>query len=257
MLHAATPRAVPRLRPWSRLALIGACLLATAHAGPSTPASSAQVSLADVDAITIMPVAFPAGPMLIERDEPLTALYGEFDDYIYGALLRKLALKGYVLDRARNWQRPADRLNAGPWQLDTLGGDRYAGQMVSVPVCDGPPPRPGSCMLQRPAVWRRRHAGRRSRSQPFRCVVGGLPQCGPGPLYIGACWYTDWSDCFRVGEKPFARRYPGSTVGACRGGCTTDMNPGQICAQIPWRAVNATIRGRRGWFDLLAIGGVR
>ena len=141
MLHAATPRAVPRLRPWSRLALIGACLLATAHAGPSTPASSAQVSLADVDAITIMPVAFPAGPMLIERDEPLTALYGEFDDYIYGALLRKLALKGYVLDRARNWQRPADRLNAGPWQLDTLGGDRYAGQMASVPVCDGPPPR--------------------------------------------------------------------------------------------------------------------
>ncbi|MDJ0741038.1 MAG: hypothetical protein QNJ91_15085 [Gammaproteobacteria bacterium] len=61
-----------------------------------------------------MPVAFPADQTLVERDEPLEWLCGELDDYIYKALLRKLALKGYVLDRPRGWQRPAD------WTVEML-----------------------------------------------------------------------------------------------------------------------------------------
>ncbi|MCB1802024.1 MAG: hypothetical protein KDI82_10095 [Gammaproteobacteria bacterium] len=77
-------------------------------------AGEGPVGLVDVDTITIMPVAFPADPALVERDEPLTGLYGELDEYIYKALLRNLALKGYVLERPRNWQRPDD------WHVDAL-----------------------------------------------------------------------------------------------------------------------------------------
>lgn len=92
--------------PWGTCLAGGLLLLSAVEAAPPT--------LADVDAITIMPVAFPADEALVERDEPLSGLYGELDEYIYKALLRKLALKGYVLDRPRGWQRPPD------WTVDTL-----------------------------------------------------------------------------------------------------------------------------------------
>lgn len=70
--------------------------------------------LAAVDTITILPVAFPAGQSTEERDATLESLYGELDDYIYKALLRKLSLKGYVLDKPRKWHRPPD------WNADNL-----------------------------------------------------------------------------------------------------------------------------------------
>lgn len=88
-----------------------ATLLAVAQV---VAADDKAVTLADVDTITIMPVAFPADPSLVERGEPMSVLYGTLDDYIYKALLRKLALKGYVLDRPRRWTRPPD------WTVDNL-----------------------------------------------------------------------------------------------------------------------------------------
>ena len=73
-----------------------------------------DVSLADVDTITIMPIAFPAAQTEEDRAERLEGLYGKLDDYIYKALLRKLAMRGYVLDRPRGWTRPAD------WSVEAL-----------------------------------------------------------------------------------------------------------------------------------------
>ncbi|MEZ5542099.1 MAG: hypothetical protein R3F42_08650 [Pseudomonadota bacterium] len=93
--------------------LLAHCLFLTAlplcHAA-DTPGPT----LADVDTITILPVAFPAGQTAADRSENLDSLYGTLDDYIYKALLRKLALKGYVLDRPRQWSVPAD------WSVETL-----------------------------------------------------------------------------------------------------------------------------------------
>ena len=73
-----------------------------------------QVSLADVDTITILPIVFPSDPGRVERGEALQVLYGPLDEYIYKALLRKLALKGYVLDRPRDWTVPPD------WNVESL-----------------------------------------------------------------------------------------------------------------------------------------
>lgn len=77
---------------------------------------TAAENLSKVDTITILPIAFPAGQSSEERTETLEGLYGELDDYIYKALLRKLSLKGYVLDKPRKWTRPPD------WSADTLSG---------------------------------------------------------------------------------------------------------------------------------------
>ncbi len=73
-----------------------------------------RVSLADIDTITILPIVFPTDPERVERGEALQGLYGPLDEYIYKALLRKLALKGYVLDRPRDWTTPPD------WNVETL-----------------------------------------------------------------------------------------------------------------------------------------
>lgn len=83
---------------------------------PCTMASESApgVSLKDIDTITILPIVFPADASAVQRAEPLDVLYGTLDDYIYKALLRKLALKGYVLDKPRGWKRPAD------WTVETL-----------------------------------------------------------------------------------------------------------------------------------------
>ncbi len=72
--------------------------------------------LSNIDTVTILPIAFPAGQSGEERAETLESLYGELDDYIYKALLRKLSLKGYVLEKPRNWTRPAD------WTATRLAG---------------------------------------------------------------------------------------------------------------------------------------
>ena len=76
--------------------------------------AQAADDLAAIDTITILPVAFPAGQSTEDRDETFEGLFGELDDYIYKALLRKLSLKGYVLEKPRNWARPSD------WTADSL-----------------------------------------------------------------------------------------------------------------------------------------
>ena len=77
-------------------------------------AGTDDISLADIDTITILPIAFPAGQTEEDRAERFEGLYGKLDDYIYKALLRKLAMRGYVLDRPRAWSPPGD------WSVETL-----------------------------------------------------------------------------------------------------------------------------------------
>jgi len=86
------------------LLLLGAC----------TASVAAPPTLQDADTITIMPVAYPAGQTAADREETLESLYGTLDEYVYKALLRKMALKGYVLDRPRGWTRPTD------WNSESL-----------------------------------------------------------------------------------------------------------------------------------------
>ena len=91
-------------------------LLCTVFALMAANVSAVAEDLANVDTITILPVAFPSGQSSDERAETLESLYGELDDFIYKALLRKLSLKGYVLDKPRKWARPSD------WTADALSG---------------------------------------------------------------------------------------------------------------------------------------
>lgn len=92
-------------------------LLVVLYVAAIAPLSAADaVSLADVDTITILPIVFPSDPERVERGEALSGLYGSLDEYIYKALLRKLALKGYVLDRPRDWTPPRD------WNVEMLSG---------------------------------------------------------------------------------------------------------------------------------------
>ena len=72
------------------------------------------VPLNEVDTITILPIVFPADQTAEDRSENLESLYGKLDDYIYKALLRKLAMKGYALDKPRNWSVPDE------WSVERL-----------------------------------------------------------------------------------------------------------------------------------------
>lgn len=78
------------------------------------PAPGSADDLSKVDDITILPIVFPARQTDEDRSEWLSGLYGELDEYIYKALLRKLSIKGYVLDKPRNWTIPAK------WDTETL-----------------------------------------------------------------------------------------------------------------------------------------
>ena len=104
----------------TRLQLVGLALVLASI-------GAAAEDLSEVDTITILPVAFPAGQSGEERSETLEGLYGELDDYIYKALLRKLSLKGYVLDKPRKWTRPPD------WSADTLSGLSAQGMAALMP----------------------------------------------------------------------------------------------------------------------------
>jgi hypothetical protein len=73
-----------------------------------------SIPLNEVDTITILPIVFPADQTAEDRSENLESLYGKLDDYIYKALLRKLAMKGYVLDKPRGWSVPRD------WSVERL-----------------------------------------------------------------------------------------------------------------------------------------
>jgi len=82
-----------------------------------------RAALAAVDTITILPVALPEGYEVEDREK----LEGE----IYKMLVRKLALKGYVLDRARNWQRPE------PWTSEAIAAMSREELAVALPAVDG------------------------------------------------------------------------------------------------------------------------
>jgi hypothetical protein len=75
---------------------------------------AAGARLKDVDTITILPIVFPANQSDADRKESMEGLYGKLDEYIYKALLRKLAMKGYVLDKPRGWSPP------GNWTVESL-----------------------------------------------------------------------------------------------------------------------------------------
>lgn len=94
--------------------LLAQCLFLVGINTAAVADDAGSVQLKDVDSITILPIAFPADQTAEDRAENLESLYGKLDDYIYKALLRKLAMKGYVLDKPRGWSMPAD------WSVETL-----------------------------------------------------------------------------------------------------------------------------------------
>jgi len=96
------------------LLLLARCLFLAGIDSASADDDAHSMTLQDVDTITILPIVFPADQTTEDRAERLDSLYGKLDDYIYKALLRKLAMKGYVLDRPRGWSMPAD------WSVERL-----------------------------------------------------------------------------------------------------------------------------------------
>ena len=94
---------------WSILTFVAIAMVLLA-----SPASGRAEDLSKVDDITILPIVFPARQTDEDRSERLSGLYGELDEYIYKALLRKLSIKGYVLDKPRKWTVPAN------WDVETL-----------------------------------------------------------------------------------------------------------------------------------------
>lgn len=87
-------------------------LAGTCHAIAAS--ESGDITLDDVDTITILPIVFPADQTSADRKENFESLFGELDEYIYKALLRKLAMKGYVLDKPHGWSPPEN------WSVETL-----------------------------------------------------------------------------------------------------------------------------------------
>jgi hypothetical protein len=109
-MMAFTKTCLPRLL---LLVLMPALWLAgTFHAIAAT--ESSDITLNDVDTITILPIVFPADQTSADRKENFESLFGELDEYIYKALLRKLAMKGYVLDKPHGWSAPEN------WSVETL-----------------------------------------------------------------------------------------------------------------------------------------
>jgi hypothetical protein len=103
-----------------RRTLLAGCACA-ALAGASVHAQSAPAAdpaaMRDVETITIMPIVFSRGVQVSD----LETLQASIDKM----LLRKLALKGYVLDRPRGWSVPPDwtaeaLLPLAPAQLPAL-----------------------------------------------------------------------------------------------------------------------------------------
>lgn len=89
-------------------------LLITGSAGALAETPTGISALQDAESIMILPVVYPEGQTDKDREERFDSLYGKLDDYIYKALLRKLALKGYVLDQPRNWKTPPN------WNVEAL-----------------------------------------------------------------------------------------------------------------------------------------
>ncbi|KAA3628204.1 MAG: hypothetical protein DWQ09_08700 [Proteobacteria bacterium] len=92
--------------------LLGLVMTDTGAALAADDAGTA--ALQQVESIMILPVVYPEGQTDEDREERFDNLYGKLDEYIYKALLRKLALKGYVLDRPRSWSVPPG------WNVETL-----------------------------------------------------------------------------------------------------------------------------------------
>lgn len=76
------------------------------NAAAVPPSGSGPTPLKAVESVVVMPVAFPRGAEVDDR--------AGLQNDIHKMLLRKLALKGYVLDRPRGWTAPED------WSVDAL-----------------------------------------------------------------------------------------------------------------------------------------
>lgn len=97
-----------------RLLLLCSILGFTLFTQSRAAAESRPVAIENIDNITILPLILPEHQAPEDREENLSALYGELDDYTYKALFRKLALKGYVLNKPRHWTTPPD------WNVERL-----------------------------------------------------------------------------------------------------------------------------------------
>jgi len=97
-----------------RLILICFLLLFALVTCPVAAAEASPVATENIDNITILPLILPEQQNPEDREENLSALYGELDEYTYKALFRKLALKGYVLNKPRRWTAPAN------WNVEHL-----------------------------------------------------------------------------------------------------------------------------------------
>jgi len=87
------------------------------------PVEYSDGALAAAGTITILPVALPDGYEVEDRDK--------LEKQIYKMLVRKLALKGYVLDRPRNWQRPE------PWTSEAIAAMSPEQLAAVTPAIDG------------------------------------------------------------------------------------------------------------------------
>lgn len=97
-----------------RLLLISFLLLFALCTCPLAATEAGSLATENIDNITILPLILPEHQSPEDREENLSALYGELDDYTYKALFRKLALKGYVLNKPRSWTAPPD------WNVEHL-----------------------------------------------------------------------------------------------------------------------------------------
>jgi len=114
-------------------AVAGACtgVLLTLHLFIGLPAiargeptvETGHDALAAAETIMILPVALPDAYEVADRDK--------LEAQIYKMLVRKLALKGYVLDRPRNWQRPE------PWTSELIAAMSREQMAAVAPAIDG------------------------------------------------------------------------------------------------------------------------
>ena len=89
----------------SLLAIVATATLLLSQSA-SADAQYDPVALANVDSITLLPILFPADTDADDQAKAIDAAYKE--------LRRQLALKGYVLDKPRNWTPPEE------WTYETL-----------------------------------------------------------------------------------------------------------------------------------------
>ncbi len=104
-------------------------MLAAPNGIAQAPEPASAPSLGEIDEITVMPVAFPAVQTPEDRRDRLPGVYGDVDEYVYKGLMRKLAMKGYVLAKPRGWERPET------WSAESLR-ERSTGELAALLPAD-------------------------------------------------------------------------------------------------------------------------